>query len=496
MTRDVGTPLEMYGKVAPTLQTQRPLKFLFVGDWALSLDLAWQTIREGHEAKMFIKDADCKDIGDNILPKVEAWEAEVPWADVVVFEDTGYGKAQDRLRREGKPVVGGSDLGDRLEDDRDFGQITLRDHGVKTLEFQDFVSFDDARAYIQANPGRYVLKPNGQAADFKGLAYASKRRDSSDLLDMMVNLETKWPKNLKPTFQLQKFAAGVEVAVGAFFNGHDWVGPLAVNFEHKKLMNGNIGPMTGEMGTSIKWDPNYNHPLFQATLAKTTGLFRTAGHHGYVDLNCIVNENGVWPLEFTCRFGYPLLQIMADGFRMPMGHFLEQLAKGEPVTTRVGGKFSLGVVVAVPPFPFASKPEYDRYSKDLPVFGVTKDRIDHVRLAELKWDPNQNRFLTANSSGYSLIVTGTGETLEDAKRRAYSVFGEKATGGVYLPNMMFRTDIGDRWTTDEPQLRAWGLLEAPSEAPGSKPSSAPTPQPPKNGAEPASVQENARAREP
>jgi phosphoribosylamine---glycine ligase len=203
----VASPLEVFGKVAPTLQTQRPLRFLFVGDWALSLDLAWQTIREGHEAKMYIKDADCKDIGDHILAKVDAWEPEVAWADVVVFEDTGYGKAQDRLRREGKVVVGGSDLGDRLEDDRDFGQQTLKQVGVKTLDFKDFTSFDDARAFITANPGRYVLKPNGAAADFKGLAYAAKRRDSSDLVEMMGNLETKWPKNLKPTFQLQKFAA-------------------------------------------------------------------------------------------------------------------------------------------------------------------------------------------------------------------------------------------------------------------------------------------------
>jgi phosphoribosylamine---glycine ligase len=249
-----------------------------------------------------------------------------------------------------------------------------------------------------------------------------------------------------------------------------------VNFEHKKLMNGNIGPMTGEMGTSVKWETNFQHPLFQQTLAKTTQLFRDGNHRGYVDLNCIVNENGVWPLEFTCRFGYPLLQIMTDGFRMPMGHFLEQLGKGEAAAARVGGKFSLGVVVVVPPFPFASKPEYDRYSKDLPLFGVTKDRIDHVKLAEVKWDPARDRFLTANSSGYTLVVTGTADTLEDAKRRAYSALGDQSTGGVYLPNMMYRTDIGDRWSTDEAQLRAWGLLDSPLEAAPGKNNHAPAAQ--------------------
>lgn len=472
----MATPLEMYGKVAPTLQTQRPLKFLFVGDWALSLDLAWQVTREGHQAKISIKDADCRDIGDNIVPKSEDWEADAAWADVLVFEDTGYGRAQDRLRKEGKTVVGGSELGDRLEDDREFGQETLREAGVRILEFRDFGSFDEARAYIQANPARYVFKPNGPAADFKGLAYAAKRRESSDLLDMLGNLQAKWPKNLKPTFQIQKFAQGVEAAVGAFFNGHDWVPPLCINFEHKKLMNNNIGPMTGEMGTSILWEPNLRTTLFQSTLAKVANRLRAANHRGYVDLNCIVNENGIWPLEFTCRFGYPLLQIMTDGFRMPLGHFLEQLGKGEAAPARVGGRFSLGVVVVVPPFPFASKPEFDRYSRDLPLFGATKDRIDHVRLAEVKWDPANNRFLTANESGYTLVVTGTGDTMEEAKRRAYAVLGEKSTGGVYLPNMMYRTDIGDRWAQDEPLLRAWGYLGPVPEGAPARAAPAPPPQ--------------------
>jgi len=459
----VPTPYEVYGSLAPTLVTQRPLKFLFVGDWGLSNDLAWQVQREGHQAKIFIKDADCKDIGDHITPKSENWEADVAWADVIVFEDTGYGKAQDKLRREGKAVVGSAEIGDRLEDDRDFGQQTLRELGVATLGFHDFTSFQDARAWITQNPGRYVLKPNGQAADFKGLAYASKRRDSSDLLEMMDNLEKKWPKNLKPNFQLQKFAQGVEMAVGAFFNGTDWVMPLCINFEHKKFMNGNVGPMTGEMGTLILWDPNPENKLFQQTLAKVKPLLQQHNYHGYIDINCIVNEQGAWPLEFTCRFGYPLTQIIADGFRIPMGHFLEQLAQGTITQARVGGRFSLGVVVAVPPFPFTSKPEYDRYSKDLPIFGITKDRIDHVRLAEVKWDPERGRFLTANEAGYTLIVTGTGESLEDAKRRAYSILGEK-TSGVYLPNMMYRTDIGDRFLVEEGQLREWGYLEAPREA--------------------------------
>ena len=34
---------------------------------------------------------------------------------------------------------------------------------------------------------------------------------------------------------------------------------------------------------------------------------------GYIDVNCIVNSNGIYPLEFTARFGYPTISIQQEG---------------------------------------------------------------------------------------------------------------------------------------------------------------------------------------
>ena len=103
--------------------------------------------------------------------------------------------------------------------------------------------------------------------------------------------------------------------------------PVNINFEHKKLFPGNIGPSTGEMGTSMFWsEPNR---LFNQTLAKMEPLLAEEGYVGYIDLNCIVNANGIYPLEFTSRFGYPTIFIQQEGMITPIGQFFFDLAGGD-----------------------------------------------------------------------------------------------------------------------------------------------------------------------
>lgn len=104
------------------------------------------------------------------------------------------------------------------------------------------------------------------------------------------------------------------MAVGAFFNGHEFVYPININFEHKKLFPGELGVATGEMGTSMFWSsPN---KLFYETLHKMEKALRKEHYCGYIDINCIVNGNGIYPLEFTARFGYPTIAIQLEGISM------------------------------------------------------------------------------------------------------------------------------------------------------------------------------------
>ena len=228
-------------------------KFLFISIDGLINDIAWQAAKEGHEVKYFIKNKDVADIADGFVKKTVDWREDVDWADIIVFDDVlGQGREAEALRKKGKLVVGGTPYTDKLEDDRSFGQEELKRYGISIIPYREFTSFDEAIGYVHANPSRYVIKPSGQAQNIKRLLFVGEEEDGRDVVQVLEAYKKAWVKQIK-VFQLQKRVAGVEIAVGAFFNGKQFAMPININFEHKKLFPGNIGPATGEMGTSMYW---------------------------------------------------------------------------------------------------------------------------------------------------------------------------------------------------------------------------------------------------
>ena len=143
-------------------------KFLFVSLSSLIGDIAWQVLKEGHEVRYYIEAQKERDIADGFVPKSSNWEADADWADLIVFDDTlGQGEKAQRLRAEGKKVIGGTAYTDRLEDDRSFGQEELKRAGVSIIPYREFESFDEAIEHVAQNPGRYVIKPSGEAQNVK-----------------------------------------------------------------------------------------------------------------------------------------------------------------------------------------------------------------------------------------------------------------------------------------------------------------------------------------
>lgn len=425
-------------------------KFLFVSFDALISDIAWLVVKEGHEVLYYIRNEDSRDVADGFVPKTDDWQQHIDWADIIVFDDVlGMGTWAAELRKKGKLAIGGTPYTDKLEDDRTFGQEELKKHGVNIIPFQEFSSFDTAIDYVKANPNRYVIKPSGEAQNYKRLLFVGEEEDGKDVIQVLEAYKKTWADKVK-VFQLQRRVTGVEVAVGAFFNGKEFMTPINVNFEHKKLFPGNIGPATGEMGTTMYWsEPN---KIFSATLQKMEGKLREEGYVGYIDVNCIVNAQGIYPLEFTSRFGYPTISIQQEGINMPMSEFLYGMAAGTLKEFKAKRGFQLGVRIVMPPFPFHDETTHNTYTKEAVIMFKKQNRegihIEDVKLVNGEW-------VIAGSSGVVLIVCGTGQTMKQAKAQAYS-----RVANIMIPGMYYRDDIGERWTEDSDRLHAWGYLRS------------------------------------
>ena len=62
-------------------------------------------------------------------------------------------------------------------------------------------------------------------------------------------------------------------------------------------------------------------------------------------------------------------------------------------------------------------------------------------------------WLITGTSGVILIVTGFGVSVKRAQAQAY-----QRVKNILIPNMYYRTDIGDRWFEDHDKLHSWGYL--------------------------------------
>lgn len=133
-------------------------------------------------------------------------------------------------------------------------------------------------------------------------------------------------------------------------------------------------------------------------------------------MNCIVNNHGIYPLEFTSRFGYPTISIQQAGMLTPIGQFFLDLADGND-----------------------PKLKTQRISQD-------EIHIEDVKQVNGQW-------LVAGTSGVILIVIGMGPTMRQAQSQVYS-----RIKNVLIPNMYYRTEIGDRWVEDTDRLHTWGYL--------------------------------------
>lgn len=420
------------------------------------LAFALRCAKAGHDVRLWLAGQNHPDTGDGFqgVRLVDHWITSAKWADLIV--PTGnhqFVSKFDMLRKAGTRVYGPTQASANLEIKRGFGMEFFEKHGIEVPHWEQFKSLADAEAHVRKSEERYVFKTLGDEED-KSLSYVGKTP-----ADMIARLQ-RWQKMglaLKGPCMLQRVIEGVEVGVSRWLGTAGWVGPANENFEHKKLLSGNAGPNCGEAGTVMKYCANKS-ALFEAVLAPLEEALVQMGHLGDIDVNCIVDEKGqAWPLEFTCRLGWPAFNIQVASTRGDPVQWMLDACEGKD-TLKVSTRTYCGIVVAQPDYPYGNKKPEE--VAGLPIYGITPEiepfcfpqsvcLADHP---DMKGDTVVERQIWSTTGDYVMVVTGSGRTVRQAATRAYDTVSQ-----IHLPDMIYRDDVGEKLEGEIPKLQAHGI---------------------------------------
>jgi len=415
------------------------MKIGIISNAGMLVDLMCLLQLEGHKVDMYVQNVQWLRIGQGLVEGMKELNNEVDFDkyDMIVVDDVYYGNISDELRKNGKVVVGGSVDTDVWENNRFVGMGIMEKCGIRVPETQNFESYKDAYKFINESDKLYVIKHSGAEGLVKGKTIVPV--DRGEMLYFMNKV--KDVDGLK--FIVQEKIEGVEIAMGAWFNGKEFSGNLNYNLEHKRMFDGDMGALCGESGTVSVMSDDWKL-FYDKGLGRCEELLQRAGYVGYMDLNCILTEDGeLYGLEFTSRPGWPIFQILARQWEFgSIGEMLYKIGKGEKISDWYVGrdrKYGVGVC-------FFTETQYGEVP--ITVEGVNNDNVNEniiewLGLDDVWFDKENEIFVSVTGSQWysrNIVGVGVGEEFAEAQKRAYKFMEKiKSTFGWY------RLDIGERY---------------------------------------------------
>jgi phosphoribosylamine---glycine ligase len=435
------------------------MKILILDNAGLALDFSMRAVDCGHKVKHFIPETPtAKHVGVGLSEIVRDYKPWINWADLIFLPDNiHYHGLTDRLKdsKGGPAVFGATKESASWEIDRKKGMDMFKAAGIPTAPYKIFTKMDEAAAFVKKTKKRYVAKPTGDDGSDKTIAYCAK-----GVADMLFMMERVKKQQGNSPFMLQEFIPGTEMAVGGWLGPHGFNSAFCENFEFKKFLNDDLGVNTGEMGTVLRYTTDSK--LARKVLTPLEDLLVDTGHTGYVDVNCMVDEEGTpWPLEFTMRPGWPtfnIQQVLHDG---DCAEWMLDLCHGLDQKNTLKNTVAIGVYIAIPDFPYANR-SLDEI-KGVPLYGVTEGLLKWFHPLELMagMAPKEVAGEIVScpmlvSAGSSLcVITATGPTIQNAQEKVYRRVKRLSSPS----SLMYRTDIGMRLKKQLQPLQATGYAK-------------------------------------
>jgi phosphoribosylamine---glycine ligase len=431
------------------------------------LDIAYRAAEAGHAVRWYIaphKDHSKIFDGDGFvgIEKVTSWKPHMAWAKrgiiINLFNDKKLTRELEAWRSFGMPIFGPSARSAELEWNRGKGMKFMQKHGIDVPEYTTFQTLEEAFAFAWKATRPYCFKTMGDEED-KSLSYVA-----SDPADLVGWLEKKIDDGLKlkgPCMLQEKIDMLCEVGISAWMGKRGFLpGKFNVNFEFKKLMPGDYGPNTGEMGTVCKYVEGGR--LAEEMLLPFEEDLVKLGHIGDFDIGLGIDTKGnPRPFEFTARFGWPSTQILFachDGD--PVEWMRAAATTGEDLL-EVDNRVAIGLVMARPPFP--QKNDDPKSSVGYPIEGI-EDVWGHVAPWQMmlgRGPVMDGGKLTKGdvyktTGEYICVVTTQGPDVHDVVADV-----KETVDRIKFADRIVRIDVGADLERKLPKLAPFGYDELP-----------------------------------
>lgn len=346
-----------------------------------------------------------------------------------------------------------------------FAKGFMKRHGIPTAGYEVFHSLPEALRYVEGRPeGPLVVKADGLAAG-KGVVVAAGRAEARAALTGLLTRNGagrerpgQGPAGTPESpVVVEEFLSGQEISVLCLTDGkHLLVMPPAQ--DHKALLDGDIGPNTGGMGTisPVPWvTAALLEEIERTVLRPAVAGLASEGRpfRGVLFAGLMITAEGPRVLEFNSRFGDPETQALMVRLESDLFDLLQASVRGDldRVQARWRDEAAACVVLASEGYP-------GNYPKGRPITGLEEaSRLSGVAVfhagtalapAAAVWQAAGGATqVTAGgiatpvvtAGGRVLGIAARGDDLADALDRCY-----QAANLVQFEGKQYRHDIGRR----------------------------------------------------
>ncbi len=371
-------------------------------------------IKDYHELAQYAKD-------NNIEFTIVGPEA--PLVDGVV----------DIFKAEGLTIFGPSKEAAQLEGSKVYMKNFLAKYEIPTARYIESDSIEEVFKFIDSLEAPIVVKADGLCAG-KGVIIAMSHDEAKKAASEMLSGKSFGDAGLKVI--IEEFLDGYELSMFAICDGEDYV-LLQAAQDHKRLLDGDEGPNTGGMGayapTPLVDDELYQKVKDRVIRPTLDGMKKEgAPFEGVLFIGIMVVNGEPITLEFNVRFGDPECEILMPLMKSSVFDLFHKAATGKlnELNVEFHDKYGVGVVMASKDYPYASSTPAEIVVDEIHHEDIKNNT--HISYAGVK---KEDGVLLA-SGGRVLVCVGLGDSIQEARDRAYALCGQ-----VHFAGKKLRTDI-------------------------------------------------------